>query len=58
MPAAAGCLRAGPESLGRAGWTTVHLDAIDLAGLQDALEPAWRHAQPRGRRAQQRETTG
>jgi hypothetical protein len=47
-----------PNRWGAQGWTTVHLDAIDLAGLQDALKPAWRHARPRGRRAQQRENTG
>ena len=47
-----------PNRWGAQGWTTVRLDAIGLKELGDALELAWRHAQPRGRRKKQRETTG
>lgn len=48
-----------PNRWGAQGWTAVHLDAIDMPALKDALERAWRHAQPRGRRTQRRrETTG
>ena len=43
---------------GAQGWTTIRLDAIALPELKGALELAWRHAQPRGRRTKQRETTG
>ncbi len=43
---------------GAQGWTTVRLDAIGLPELRDALEEAWRHAQPRGRRKKRREATG
>jgi hypothetical protein len=37
---------------------TVRLAAIALAELQGAVELAWRHTQPRGRKPKQRETTG
>jgi hypothetical protein len=48
-----------PNRWGAQGWTTVHLDAIDMLALQHALELAWRHAQPSGRRThRRRETTG
>jgi hypothetical protein len=47
-----------PNRWGAQGWTTVRLGAIGLPELRDALEQAWRHAQPRGRRKKQPETTG
>jgi hypothetical protein len=48
-----------PNRWGARGWTTVRLDAITPPALEGALELAWRHAQPRGRRTQRRrETTG
>jgi hypothetical protein len=36
-----------PGGWGRQGWTTVTLSTISAAELRDALETAWRHAQPR-----------
>ncbi len=35
---------------GRSGWTGAKLSALKEAELQAALEIAWRHAQPKGRR--------
>ena len=32
---------------GRQGWTTATLAALKTAELRDALETAWRHAQPK-----------
>ena len=34
---------------GRQGWTTAKLAALGAAELKDALEIAWRHAQPKKR---------
>jgi hypothetical protein len=47
-----------PNRWGAQGWKTVHLAALGVPELQGALELAWRHAQPRGRRTKKRETTG
>jgi hypothetical protein len=46
-----------PNRWGAQGWTALRLDAVDRVELQSALELAWRHAQPRGRK-KQRETAG
>ncbi len=40
-----------PGGWGRQGWTTVSLARIGVAELKQALEMAWRHAQPKGRKA-------
>ncbi|MGD9541349.1 MmcQ/YjbR family DNA-binding protein [Methylocystis sp.] len=33
-----------PNAWGRQGWTTIRLEAVDIAELRDALETAWRGA--------------
>ena len=35
---------------GRQGWTTVSLTKIGVPELKQALEMAWCHAQPKGRK--------
>lgn len=47
-----------PNRWGAQGWTTVRLEAIALPDLRGALELAWRHAKPRGRRTKRREKAG
>jgi hypothetical protein len=47
-----------PNRWGVQGWTTVRLAALGVPELEAAIERAWRHAQPHGRRTKQRETTG
>ena len=36
-----------PGGWGRQGWTTATLSEVDARELRDALETAWRHAQPK-----------
>lgn len=38
-----------PGGWGKQGWTTANLSALSIPELRDALEMAWRHAQPRRR---------
>jgi YjbR protein len=38
-----------PGGWGKQGWTTATLSALSAAELRDAIETAWRHAQPRSR---------
>lgn len=48
---APGAFRPVPGGWGRMGWTTVDLAAVTEAELADALRIAWRHAQPKPRKA-------
>jgi hypothetical protein len=38
-----------PNAWGRQGWTTATLSKLSTAELRDALQMAWRHAQPKRR---------
>jgi hypothetical protein len=43
-----------PNAWGRQGWTTGILAKLTEADLRNALELAWRHAQPKAREPQRR----